>query len=88
MPIDSVVLTDTTAAGCRRGVPTTCAVLSVITLYPLLAPSHVGCRAGILKVGLKSLVEDLRLATLSRPALHQAQLDIHHLRPALRRCVL
>ena len=43
-------------------------------------------RAGILKVGLKSLVEDVRLATLSRPALHQAQLDIHYLRPALRRC--
>jgi len=44
------------------------------------------CHAGILKVGLKSLVEDLRLATLSRAALHQAQLDVHYLRLALRRC--
>ena len=33
------------------------------------------------------MVEDLRLATLSRAALHQAQLDVHYLRLALRRYV-
>ena len=37
-------------------------------------------------MGLKSLVEDLRLSTLSRTALHQAQLDVHYLRSVLPRC--
>ena len=41
--------------------------------------------AGILKVGLKSLVEDVRCRTLGRPALQQLQLDVYFLRPLLRR---
>ena len=48
----------------------------------------VGCLAGISRVGLKSLVESVRLQTLSRAGLQQLQLDVHYLRPLLRRCDL
>ncbi|KAA6417142.1 MAG: hypothetical protein FRX49_12897 [Trebouxia sp. A1-2] len=41
--------------------------------------------AGISRVGLKSLVESVRLQTLSRAGLQQLQLDVHYLRPLLRR---
>lgn len=43
------------------------------------------CCAGISRVGLKSLVESVRLQTLSRAGLQQLQLDVHYLRPLLRR---
>ncbi len=43
------------------------------------------CMAGISRVGLKSLVESVRLQTLSRAGLQQLQLDVHYLRPLLRR---
>ncbi len=43
------------------------------------------CMAGISRVGLKSLVESVRLQTLSRAGLQQLQLDEHYLRPLLRR---
>ena len=55
----------------------------------LIAEEHaksgeVWC-AGISRVGLKSLVESVRLQTLSRAGLQQLQLDVHYLRPLLRR---
>ena len=34
-------------------------------------------------IGLKSLVECMRLQTLGRPGLQQLQLDCHYLRPRL-----
>ncbi len=43
--------------------------------------------AAIIGVGLKSLVECIRLQTLGRAGLQQLQLDVHHLRPRLRRFV-
>ena len=43
------------------------------------------CMAGISRVGLKSFVESVRLQTLSRAGLQQLQLDVHYLRPLLRR---
>lgn len=42
----------------------------------------LGAIAGI---GLKSLVECIRLQTLGRAGLQQLQLDCHYLRPLLRR---
>eukprot|EP00873_Tetraselmis_striata_P039057 jgi/Tetstr1/459321/TSEL_004716.t1 len=41
--------------------------------------------AAITRVGIKSLVECVRLLTLSRAGLQQLQLDVHFLRPQLRR---
>mmetsp|Transcript_2658 Transcript_2658/g.5884 ORF Transcript_2658/g.5884 Transcript_2658/m.5884 type:complete len:253 (-) Transcript_2658:160-918(-) len=41
--------------------------------------------AAIIGVGLKSLVECVRLQTLGRAGLQQLQLDCHYLRPTLRR---
>ncbi len=43
--------------------------------------------AAIIGVGLKSLVECIRLQTLGRAGLQQLQLDAHYLRPRLRRFV-
>lgn len=43
--------------------------------------------AAIIGVGLKSLVECIRLQTLGRAGLQQLQLDVHYLRPRLRRFV-
>ena len=37
-------------------------------------------------MGLKSLVEGVRLQTLGRAGLQQLQVDVHFLRPHLRRC--
>lgn len=52
----------------------------------VLQPSRaVGLVAGISRVGLKSLVESVRLQTLSRAGLQQLQLDAHYLRPLLHR---
>lgn len=42
--------------------------------------------AAVTCTGLKSLVETVRLQTLSRAGMQQLQLDVHFLRPALRRC--
>ena len=39
-------------------------------------------------MGLKSLVESLRMQTLRRAGLQQIQLDVHYLRPKLRRSAL
>ena len=41
--------------------------------------------AGITTVGVKGLVECIRLQTLNRQALQQIQVDVHYLRPQLRR---
>lgn len=41
--------------------------------------------AAIIGVGLKSLVECIRLQTLGRAGLQQLQLDMHYIRPQLRR---
>ena len=41
--------------------------------------------AGIVKVGLKSLVECIRLQTLGRQGLQQLQLDAQYLRHLLKR---
>jgi hypothetical protein len=50
--------------------------------------SRAGRRgAGIARAGLKSLVEGVRLQTLGRAGLQQLQVDVHFLRPHLRRRV-
>ena len=41
--------------------------------------------AGITRIGVKGLVECIRLQTLNRQALQQIQVDVHYLRPQLRR---
>ncbi len=41
--------------------------------------------AGILCIGLKSMVECLRLLTLGRAGLQQIQCDVNYLRPVLKR---
>ena len=41
--------------------------------------------AGITRIGVKGLVECIRLQTLNRQALQQIQVDVHFLRPQLRR---
>ena len=41
--------------------------------------------AGITRVALKAFVELVRLQTLSRQGLQQLQVDVHFLRPQLRR---
>lgn len=41
--------------------------------------------AGIVRLCVKSLVECVRLQTLSRAGLQQLQLDVHYLRPLLQR---
>ncbi|KAL6763334.1 hypothetical protein V8C86DRAFT_2499142 [Haematococcus lacustris] len=48
--------------------------------------SQASILSGIAGIGLKSLVECIRLQTLSRAGLQQLQLDCHYLRPLLRRC--
>lgn len=40
---------------------------------------------GITRVGMKSFVETVRLQTLGRQSLQQLQVDVHFLRPQLRR---
>ena len=40
---------------------------------------------GITRIGVKGLVECTRLQTLNRQALQQVQVDVHYLRPQLRR---
>ena len=42
--------------------------------------------AGITRVALKAWVELVRLQTLGRQGLQQLQVDVHFLRPQLRRC--
>jgi hypothetical protein len=41
--------------------------------------------SAVARVGVKSLVECVRLQTVSRAGLQQLQLDVHFLRPQLRR---
>ena len=41
--------------------------------------------AGMVRSGLKSLCEGVRLQTLGRAGLQQLQVDVHYLRPQLRR---
>lgn len=41
--------------------------------------------AGITRIGIKSFVETVRLQTLNRQGLQQLQVDVHFLRPQLRR---
>ncbi|EIE21455.1 hypothetical protein COCSUDRAFT_66895 [Coccomyxa subellipsoidea C-169] len=41
--------------------------------------------AGITRIGIKSFVESVRLQTLNRQGLQQLQVDVHFLRPQLRR---
>jgi hypothetical protein len=46
---------------------------------------RVGWRAGAVRMALKGAVELVRLQTLRRQALQQLQVDLHYLRPQLRR---
>ena len=48
-------------------------------------PENMSSAAGIVKVGLKSLVECIRLQTLGRQGLQQLQLDAQYLRHLLKR---
>lgn len=41
--------------------------------------------AGITRIGIKAFVESVRLQTLNRQGLQQLQVDVHFLRPQLRR---
>lgn len=52
---------------------------------PTPSPCQAHILAAITGIGLKSLVECVRLVALGRAGLQQLQLDCHYLRPPLRR---
>ncbi|KAK9813244.1 hypothetical protein WJX72_011382 [[Myrmecia] bisecta] len=56
-----------------------------VNFFGVVELTQASILAGITRVGLKSLVEGVRLQTLSRAGLQQLQLDVHYLRPLLRR---
>lgn len=69
----------------KHGVPEVVAQLMQKSLNGSADWKFVASGAGITRIGIKSFVESVRLQTLNRQGLQQLQVDVHFLRPQLRR---